>query len=253
LTCTEPGPEPLAPLTIVSQGAVLDAVHAHDAAAPTETVTEPPAAGRVCAAGLMVNVQPLPWSTVKVLPAIVSVPCREAPLWEAAVKPTEPFPEPLAPEVIVSQPALLVAVHVQPLVLDTLTEPFPPAADTFCPDADREYEQPFPCCTVNVWPPAVIAALRAGPPFAATVKRTVPLPEPLAPDVRLIQGTADAAVHAQPLAAWTLNVPWPPPSSMLALDADSANVQPSPWLSVNVRPAIVSVPLRAGPFAAAAL
>jgi hypothetical protein len=40
---------------------------------------------------------------------------------------------------------------------------------------------------------------------------------------------------------------------MLALVADRAKVQPSPWLSVNVRPAIVRVPLRAGPVAAAAL
>jgi len=175
-----------------------------------------------------VNEQPLPWSTVNVLPAIVSVPCRDAPVCAAAVKPTDPFPEPLAPEVTVSQLALLVAVHPQPLLLETLTEPLPPAAGTFCPAADREYEQPFPCCTVNVWPPAVIAPLRGGPLFAATVKRTVPLPEPLAPDEMVIQGTAEDAVQPQPPAAWTLNVPCPPLSSMFALFADSENAQPSP-------------------------
>jgi hypothetical protein len=174
-------------------------------------------------------------------------------VFAAAVKPTEPLPEPLAPEVIVSQPALLVAVHPQPLAADTLTEPLPPPAGTFWPGEDNEYEHPVPCCTVNVWPPAVIAPLRDGPLFEATVKRTVPLPLPLPPDEIVIHGTADAAVHSHPPADCTLNVPCPPLSSTFALVAESENVQPSPWFSVKVRPAMVSVPLRAGPVAAVAL
>ena len=133
------------------------------------------------------------------------------------MKPTDPLPEPLAPEVIVSQLALLVAVHPQPLPLDTLTDPLPPAAGTFCPDEDSEYEQPFPCCTVNVWPPAVIAPLRGGPLLAAAVKRTVPLPVPLAPDVMVIHGTADEAVHSQPPA--DLHVERPLPASVIDVRA----------------------------------
>jgi hypothetical protein len=40
---------------------------------------------------------------------------------------TVPFPLPLAPEVMVSQPALLVAAHGQPAGAVTLTDPDPPA------------------------------------------------------------------------------------------------------------------------------
>jgi hypothetical protein len=42
---------------------------------------------------------------------------------------TEPLPLPIAPDAIVSQEALLVAVHVQPLAAETLTDgPAPPPA-----------------------------------------------------------------------------------------------------------------------------
>ena len=68
--------------------------------------------------------------TVKVRPAIVSVPMRAAPVFAATVKPTDPLPVPLAPEVIVShEGSLLVAVQVQPADVDTVTGvPVPPAA-----------------------------------------------------------------------------------------------------------------------------
>ena len=227
-TCTAPGPEPLAPDTTVSHEALLDAVQTHAAAAPTETMTEPPLAGMVCAVGLIVNEQPLPCSTVNVMSAIFSVPCRDAPVFAAAVKPTEPFPDPLAPEMIDSHAALLVAVHAHPPLPETLTEPLPPAPGMFCPDEEREYEQPFPCWTVNVCPPAVIAPLRDGPPLGATVKLTLPVPVPLPPAEMVIHGTAEDAVQPHPPPVWTLKVPCPPLSPMLALVDDSENVQPEP-------------------------
>jgi hypothetical protein len=46
------------------------------------------------------------------------------------VKPTEPLPEPFAPDVIVSHGALLLAVQLQPLFAVTLTLALPPAAGT---------------------------------------------------------------------------------------------------------------------------
>jgi hypothetical protein len=106
---------------------------------------------------------------------------------------------------------------------------------------------------VNVWPATVIAPLREGPPLRAALNRTVPLPLPLPPEEIVIHDTADAAVQSHPLLDSTLNVPVPPLSSMFVLLDESANVQPSPWLSVNARPATVKVPLRAGPVAAVAL
>jgi hypothetical protein len=46
--------------------------------------------------------------------------------------------------------------------------------------------------------------------FAATLKVTVPLPEPLEPLVIVIQLAELAAVHAQPPTAVTAKVPVPP-------------------------------------------
>jgi len=68
---------------------------------------------------------------VKVWPATVSVPLRACvEPFVAALKLTVPLPEPLAPLVIVSHPALLVAVHAHPLVAVTAVDPVPPAPGT---------------------------------------------------------------------------------------------------------------------------
>jgi len=61
--------------------------------------------------------------TVKVAPAIVSVPVRAAPEFAATEYPTVPLPEPLAPLVIVSHDAFDAAVQEQPLPAVTETEP----------------------------------------------------------------------------------------------------------------------------------
>jgi hypothetical protein len=56
---------------------------------------------------------------------MVSVPVRAAPGFAAIVKLTVPVP--FAPDVIVIQESLLVAVHVQPAGVDTVTGvPAPP-------------------------------------------------------------------------------------------------------------------------------
>ena len=55
-------------------------------------------------------------------------PLRAAPVLAATVKPTVPFPLPVAPDEIVMNVALLVAVHAQPEPAVTGTEPVPPAA-----------------------------------------------------------------------------------------------------------------------------
>ena len=62
--------------------------------------------------------------TVKVCPAIVTVPVLSfLPEGAAALYATDPLPEPLAPDVTVIQPSLLLAVHAQPLPADTATVP----------------------------------------------------------------------------------------------------------------------------------
>ena len=71
------------------------------------------------------------WVTVNDKPAIVSVPVREPPGFAPTLKPTEPFPVPLAPDVTVIHIALLVAVHVQLPAVVTLTLPEAPVLGTF--------------------------------------------------------------------------------------------------------------------------
>jgi hypothetical protein len=70
------------------------------------------------------------WLTVKVWLAIVAVPFRAAPLFAATFRLTDPLPVPDAPEVMVIHEALLAAVHLHALVVDTFTVPVPPSTGT---------------------------------------------------------------------------------------------------------------------------
>ena len=81
--------------------------------------------------------------------------------------------------------------------------------------------------------------------LACTVKATGPLPVPLAPAVTVIQLTLLSADHGHPVCVVTCADPLSP---MLAADVDVGemeNVQLTPaCVTVNVCPAIVSVPTR---------
>ena len=68
---------PVAPAVIVTQLALLAAVHAQPVAAVTATVPVPAAAVGLADAGEIVGVHGAPaWVMVKVLPPMVSVPVR---------------------------------------------------------------------------------------------------------------------------------------------------------------------------------
>jgi hypothetical protein len=152
---------------------------------------------------------------VKVAPAIVSVPLRlDATVFAATLKPTVPLPEPVAPLVNVIQAALLAAVHAHPVAAVTLLLPVPAAAVKDCVVGEIAGEQAAAACvTVNVAPAMVSVPVRlVATVFAATVKPTVPLPDPVAPLVSVIHEALLAAVHAQPVATVTLLVPVPPAS-----------------------------------------
>jgi hypothetical protein len=74
---------------------------------------------------------------VKVLPAIVTVPVRAAPvLFAVALSVTEPLPVPDCPEATLSHPALLAAVQLHPDPADTNTVVFvgPAPAETLTGD-----------------------------------------------------------------------------------------------------------------------
>ena len=62
--------------------------------------------------------------TVKVCPAIVTLPVLSfLPRAAVALYATDPLPVPLAPDVTVIQSSLLLAVHAQPLPVETATVP----------------------------------------------------------------------------------------------------------------------------------
>jgi hypothetical protein len=243
LNCTVPFPLPLAPDVIVSQFTLLAAVHAQPAAAVTATLPVPPAAGTLALVGAMLKEQPVPWLTVNVWPAIATVPERAVALLAATVSFTVPFPLPLAPDAMVIQLTLLVAVQPQPPPAVTATLTSPPDAGTDWLDGAIANEQPAPWVTVIVCPPALIVPVRAAPALAATAKPMVPLPIPEVGPVSVIQGTSLLAVHAHPAPAVTDDVPVPPCESKVYASGATSTLQPDDWLTVTVWPATSTVPL----------
>jgi hypothetical protein len=126
---------------------------------------------------------------------------------------TVPSPTTLAPEVIVIQDVLVLAVqlHSGPDAV-TPTERVAPARGALMFKRLSMNVQLVPCCTVSVWPAIVSDPFLTFDGLARTVNPTVPFPLPIAPDVTVIQGSLLAAVHVHPFMADTLTVgPIPPP------------------------------------------
>jgi hypothetical protein len=179
----------------------------------TSKVPFPPPGGADPEEAESVKVQPCPWLTVNVRPAIVSVPERPGPVVAAALNVSVPFPVALAADVIVSHAALLVAVQPQPAPAPTATEPVPPPAATFCESGVIVNVHPWPWAIVTVLPATVIVPDRDGPVVGAAVKDMVPDPFPLAPCVIVIHESLVEAVQAQPAAALTSTLRVPPLAS----------------------------------------
>jgi hypothetical protein len=77
------------------------------------------------------------------------------------------LPEPLPPDAMVIQPALLDEFHEHPAATVTATVALPPLLPMSWLPGEIEYEQPAAWVTVKVCPPAVIVPVRCGPVFAA--------------------------------------------------------------------------------------
>ena len=105
--------------------------------------------------------------------------------------------------------------------------------------------------TGNAWPAIVSVADRAPPVFASTVSSTVPLPLPLPlPLVKVIHDGSPVVDQPQPLAVETATDVGPPPAGAAWLVGFNVYVQlgaAAAWLTVNARPATVSVAVRAAP------
>jgi hypothetical protein len=76
--------------------------------------------------------------------------------------------------------------------------------------------------TVNVWPPIVRLPLRAGPPFALTLKVMLLLPVPEGELVSVTHSAVEAAVHVHEPPVVSVIVPAPPVASNDWLVGESA-------------------------------
>ena len=117
---------------MVTQAALLVAVQPQPAAAVTVAVPVAPLPGGVELFGETLTFQLPCCLIVTVCPATVSVPVRaEREVFAAMLNAAVPLPLPLAPEVIVSQVALLVAVQAHPASAVTVALLEPSAAARF--------------------------------------------------------------------------------------------------------------------------
>jgi hypothetical protein len=161
---TVPFPLPLAPLAIVAQEALLDAVHVQPAAAAvTATVPDVAPAATDAPVGAIVNVQGTPGCvTVNVRPAMATVPVRSVMVGFAAMLyATVPVPVPATPAVTVIHDALLVAVHPQLACVATATVPVAAAASTETDPGVMPNVHGAPgCVIVTTCPPAAIVPVR---------------------------------------------------------------------------------------------
>lgn len=99
--------------------------------------------------------------------------------------------------------------------------------------------------TVTVDPAIVSVLLRVPLVLAATLKVTIPLPPPEAPEVIIIHVTGLAAVHVHPLGAETVTEPKNPPDPDRNALVLRLYVHGAPaCVTGSARPAIVSVPVR---------
>ena len=249
LNITVPFPEPEVPAMTVIHPELLTADQLQPPGAVTATLVDSPATANAFDPGEIVSLQPTPACVaLKVLPAIVTVPDRDALLvFAAAVRVTVPLPEPEGPAVTVTQAALLVADQPQPAgaVTPTLVDS-PSTAKAFEPGEMVSVQATPTCVALKVLPAIVtvpVRAVLAG--FAAALKVTVPLPEPEAPPVTVIQESLLVADQLQPVGAVTAT-PVDSPATANAFDpGEIVSVQAAPtWLALKVLPAMVTVPVR---------
>jgi hypothetical protein len=171
---TVPLPVPLAPpVTVIHDGALLVAVHAHDVAlAVTATVPLPPACVGELAVGEMPIAQTTPACVMpNVCPAAVMVAVRWFVLGLAVMLyETLPLPDPVAPLVIDTQDASSTAVHEQPAGMEMVMLPVAAAASTDTPVGEIVDVHGMPdCVTPNAWPAIVATPVRGAVPVCAAM------------------------------------------------------------------------------------
>jgi hypothetical protein len=107
--------------------------------------------------------------------------------------------------------------------------------------------QPELWLTANVRPAMLRVPLRAGPVVGATENSTVPSPVRLPPPGMVIHGSPLAAVQSHSETVDTATVAEPPVCGTAYESGLMLKLQPELWFTTNVRPAMLTVPRRAGP------
>jgi hypothetical protein len=189
---------------------------------------------------------------VNVRPPILTVSDRGlVPLLGAALTVTVPLPKPLAPAVIVSHDAVVVAVHEQSAGAVTVIEVVsPPTGEVRLVGlmAVTQGVVPTPACvTVTVRPATVSVPLRCDvAELAVAAKEAVPVPVTGVGDVIDSQLLFAVADHWHPAAAVTVIDPLDAVTGNDADVADStgAHGEAPACVTVTVCPAMVSVPVR---------
>jgi hypothetical protein len=128
----------------------------------------------------------------------------------------------------VIQDVLVDEAHVQPAWVRTVNVPVAPVAAGVRDSGPTTKMQAADCVTVKVLVAIVNVTLRAtAVVFAATLKLTVPLAEPLDPPVTVTQLAALVAVHPHPDVVVTATVPVPPVPANAWVDGEMLNAQPA--------------------------
>ena len=234
-------PDPLAPCVIATQLRVDVAVHAHPVGAVTITSSVAPAAATlVKLPGAALNVQEggggggaaaPPWLTVNGTPEIITVPVRAAPVFGSTLKVAGPLPDPVPLPEILTQEALLTAVHVHPAPVLTEVVMGPPAEVTLLALGASVTAQLVglatgrACCSMGrLASPTVRVPRRSSPALASTRTCSSSLPFP-AVRVTVTHGTSEAAVHEQKSSVESEIVCSPPPGPMAMLEGVRENGQ----------------------------
>jgi hypothetical protein len=232
-------PDPLPPCEIATQLRVDVAVHAHPVGAVTVTSSVAPAAATlVKLPGAALNVQEggggvaaPPWLTVNGTPEIITVPVRAAPVFGSTVKAAAPLPDPVPLPEILTQDALLTAVHVHPAPVLTEVVMGPPAEVTLPALGASVTAQLVglatgrACCSMGrLASPTVRVPRRSSPVLASTRTCSSTLPFPVV-RVTVTHGTSEAAVHEQKSSVESEIVCSPPPEPMAMLEGVKENGQ----------------------------
>lgn len=188
--------------------------------------------------------------TVSVCPAIATLPVRgDCSVFTPTVIFTVPLPVPAVGETP-SQIALDVALQPQLPPLTVTANDSPVAGDVrVAGEMVNAQLLDAACVTVKSWPAMLIVPLRCAPGFGATTTFTAPEPVPVLAPLNVSHAALLNDIHAQADPVVTETVVVSPAAGELRTVGERPKVQAvlAAWVTENVWPAMVMVPVRWAP------